>query len=377
VIDKDLLQAYPIKRIKPIDGLAVTADVWEEAHDYHRERQRYHDLLAHGYGIVAGLEVVASDPPDSSVYIMPGLAVDAHGNSVVLPQAVAYDLGAAQGALYLLLSYGESKPGVAREGSTDGARLYVYSEFDIQAVPALPAGPHIELARLRRSARAPIKDAKDAGHPQDNEIDQRFRRALAAQSVSSASMAVCYMGSVDHGHGRGADYMARAATQSGVLRACVDEVALSAGIDGYTLVHVTGQGAFQMSPDEMNALYAYVQAGGTLFIESSREGAKGEPAADAIFLDLFGSFGIQLEEIKPGHELLTVPHLFGAPPAGFETSGKLMAGGGVVFSTYDYGNLWQGAQRTGPASREAIRAAHEFGANLLAYAIKRRAQVKK
>ena len=37
---EQFLQALPAKRIKPADGMSVTADVWEEAHDYHRHQLR-------------------------------------------------------------------------------------------------------------------------------------------------------------------------------------------------------------------------------------------------------------------------------------------------------------------------------------------------
>ncbi len=74
--NKDLLQEFPAKRIKPVDGLAVTAKVWEEAHEYHRQRQRFHAMLNHGAGVVTGLEVIASDPPDTAVYVQPGIALD-------------------------------------------------------------------------------------------------------------------------------------------------------------------------------------------------------------------------------------------------------------------------------------------------------------
>ena len=69
------LQVLPTTRIKPVDGMAVTADVWEEAHDYHLRSGRGHAALLHGSGIVAGLEVIASDPADTAVYIKPGVAV--------------------------------------------------------------------------------------------------------------------------------------------------------------------------------------------------------------------------------------------------------------------------------------------------------------
>ena len=45
--------------------MAVTAQVWEEAHEYHRQQLRFHALLSHRPGILAGLEVIASQPPGS------------------------------------------------------------------------------------------------------------------------------------------------------------------------------------------------------------------------------------------------------------------------------------------------------------------------
>lgn len=374
MIDKDLLQAYPTKRIKPIDGLSVTAEVWDEAHEYHRLRQRYHALLAHGYGIVAGMEVVASDPADTQVYIMPGMAISPAGDEIALTQAIAYDLGKAQDTLHILLSFGESAP-APDPGGNDGARLYIHSGFEVEARPTLPAGAHIELARIKRLEReAPITDASDPAHPQVNQIDMRFRRMLVQAPPAVAGIAVIYMGGQAGDAGKGMDQMVRALNTCAVQHACVDDGIGLAGIETYTLVHLTAQAAFQMSPEEMNTLYAYLQGGGTVFIESSRRAtAGGDPPSDAVFMDLLSSFGIKLEEVKTGHEILNTPNLFGSLPAGFEGAGKgkLMIGGGVVFSSADYASVWRGEQRGGPASREDIRAAHEWGANLVAYALSR------
>src|SRR5512137_2875911 len=110
VNQQDLFKQYPFQRIKPYDGMVVTSDVWDEAHTYHRRQQRYHNLLNHEPGILIGLEVIASDPPDSAVYIQPGIALDAAGQVIVVPESLAFDLGAAQGPLYLVLSYDESQP---------------------------------------------------------------------------------------------------------------------------------------------------------------------------------------------------------------------------------------------------------------------------
>jgi hypothetical protein len=71
---------------------------------------------------------------------------------------------------------------------------------------------------------------------------------------------------------------------------------------------------------------------------------------------------------------LNRPYLFAAPPAGFETQGspKLMMSDGVIFSTHLYGLLWQGERRGRLASREEIRSAIEWGANIMTYAVERR-----
>ena len=84
--NNNLLKEFPNKRIKPVDGMAVTADVWEEEHRYHRQLLRYHNLYNHGSGIVTGLQVIASDPADTSVYILPGVAVDSVGNTIVISE---------------------------------------------------------------------------------------------------------------------------------------------------------------------------------------------------------------------------------------------------------------------------------------------------
>ncbi len=391
----ELWQEFPTKRIEPVDGLAVTAAVWKEAHDYHRQQQRFHALLSHGPGIVTGLNVVASDPPDSTLYILPGMAVDPNGEMIVVTQPVAYDVGTAYGLLYLLLSYEQSRPraGGSRDAQEPGP-LYVHAEFGIEVRPALPDTPCVELARLWRQGRdSALLNAQDAEHPGPNEIDLRFRRAQGA-GQSAAGLAVSYVGQVkgtkpsDLPHGRGATYLARALRNGlgspGLPIGGVDlGVPLAPGLENYALLYLVGHGAFQLSRDEMNALYAYLQGGGTLLFESCRREVDGDSSpADASFSDLLASFGISCQEPQPGDALLVEPNLFAAPPPGFEIKGapKVLvgaaAGGQVIWSMGDYGCLWQGERRGRAASREEIRTAMEWGANLVAYALKQRHEAK-
>jgi hypothetical protein len=367
---EDLLQLYPGKRIKPVDGMAVTAEIWEETHEYHRQGQRFHTLLHHGAGIVTGLEVIASDPPDTSVYISPGIAVDPTGQIIVLPQPVAYDIGdELEGLLYLLISYSESRPRAGKGGQEDGTP-YVHAEFSIVARTALPATPYVELARAIRSSRKePFLDARDPTRPGPNEIDLHFRREVGAPR--EVSIAVSYLGTLtDKPHGRGALFLAHALSRQGDYRVFVnDDVTLGPGVETHTLIYLVGRDDFELSSSQSNGLANYVTKGrGTLFIESS------DSKAEAAFLKLLKTLKMEPGALPTGHRLLTDPYLFAAPPPGFEpqAAAKVLVSEGVIFSTCNYGLLWGGAIREGIPSREQIRSAFEWGGNVIAYAADRR-----
>lgn len=368
---EDLLQGIPNRRIKPVDGLAVTAEVWEEAHEYSRQYLRAHNLFHHGPGIVAGLEVLASDPPDTSVYILPGIAVDPAGQVIVLPQPVAYDIGhEMEGLLYLLLSYGESRPRAA-EGSRKGSGpLYVYSEFSIFARTVPPATPWVELARVQRRSREDFfLDARNPAEPGINEMDLRFRREIGAPR--EVSLAVSYLGEVkEKKQGRGARYLANALNREGHYYVSVkDDQPVAPGIEANTLIYLVGKGNFKLNQGQMNGLSNYVKKGrGTLFIESV------DSDAEKVFAEHLAAMEIEPELLPPGHRLLINPHLFAAPPPGFEAGRKpeLLVGEGVIFSTCNYGLLWQGESREGTPTREQIRSAMEWGDNIVAYARERR-----
>ena len=375
MVDKKILEKFPLKRLKPVDGMAVTAQLWEESHEYHRFQQRYHDLLRHGSGIVTGLEVVASDPPNSTIYVRPGLAVDSNGELIVVQEPVPYDFSPAQGLLYLVLSYSESRP----EQEANGGPLYVRSQYGLEAVTELPTTPYLELARVHRTRPGAITDPASPDFPLENEIDQRYRNNLGPENGSdrqTISIAVCYTGRLEEavsGHGSGS--LAHALNRSG-LRVVVDVgVQLLSDLKPYTLVYLVGQAGAGLNREQMNAIYAYLRSGGTVFMESCRrDSIEDAQASDAVFNELATSFGITLEEILPNHPLLTEPHLFGAPPQGFETEGSphLLVGEGLILSTFDYGCLWQAQRRGRPASREEIRSAMEWGENLVLFAAGRK-----
>jgi hypothetical protein len=384
VNSQELFKQFPIRRLKPYDGMVVTAEVWGEAHDYHRQQLRYHNLLNHQPGILTGLEVIASDPPDSAVYIQPGIAVDAEGQTIILPEALAFDLGAAQGPLYLRLAYDESQPKADDTGLTSltdpaDVMLFVRAQYDLEAGDAAPTpdSPYIELARVvRLGAESVITNARQAAQPGPNEIDLRFRRELGRPLRPTVRLGVCYTGKAraQH-HGAGAAQLARVLRQQNQQAWVDDALELTPGADlsSYTLIYVVAQDTPQLDPDGMTVLYNYLQGGGTLLLEVCRK-SNGSEAGAAAFLDMLSSFGLKVDDLPADHDLLHEPHFFAVPPAGYDTveTSSLKVGDGVIVSTYDYGCVWQGERRGQPATREEIRAAHEWGTNIVAYAVARR-----
>jgi hypothetical protein len=375
-VKEELIGLFPTKRVSPYDGMAVTADAWMQAHEYHRQRQQLHALFSHGAGIVTGLQVIASDPPDSAVYILPGVAVDDEGQVIVLPKPRAYNIGTTQGYLYLLLTYGQSGPR-ADEDEPEGMR-FMFDEFGIQATPILPSTPYVELARIWREGReVPIADAQTPDHPAINEIDLRFRREIGKMLPPVVRIATKTIGDTPCSeHEQGISHVARAVRGAGLYQAWVDkDVNLDDRLGMYSLVYLSAHDAFQLERDEMNALYAYMQEGGTVLFESCRRDlSEGSAPGDASFTDVLGSFGFELEALPTDHAVLAEPYLFGAAPPGFETAGEpgIRVGRGIILSTYDYGCLWQGERRGGPASREEIRTALEWGSNIVSWAAQQR-----
>ncbi len=373
---QEVLRLHPQRRVKAYDGMAVTADTWDLAHDTHRRLLEIHTRFAHGPGIVYGLEVFAGDPPGAQIYVQPGFAVDALGRTIVMPDQRGYDLRAVEGLIYLVLTYEESAPRPDGAYSEDAPR-YVYSEYALQAVLVPPQTPYIELARFRRQAGAAMRNAQDAEQPGLNEIDLRSRTEVGAHTPTLVRAAVVMLGSApDHGHAAGVGNLARSLRTGGVEQRMVVDVlpGLDRTLLNYDLLFLVGLEAVRLSREQIDALTAFRGAGGVVFYESCRSQSTGDPIADAAFLELMAALGIALQPLADGHPLLRAPHFFAVPAEGFETQGtaRLLAGDGVLFSTYDYGCIWNGRRRGRAAGRSEIRSALEFGQNLVAWVAQNR-----
>jgi hypothetical protein len=362
--EDNMFHLFPQKRIKPYDGMEITADVWEQAHSYHRQVQQAHNLFFHGFGIVTGLEVVASDPVDQMVYIMPGVAVDSHGMTIVLSEPVAYDIGnEVEGQLYLYITHRESEQSIPANSSAE-APCYMQNEFLISARPSLPETFAVELARFNRETRSsPLKDAENTLHPKTNEIDLRYRRNIAVNADQQMTAAVVYLGKVKHkNHGRGLAYLSKEIRAIHHINLVVeDDAKFDPGILGFTMIYLVAEGNFKITDAQVKAFKEYIANNGFLFFESVDETAK------SLFINLAEQLGVTLEPVTRDHPLLSQPYRFAEPVEGFDKSVELLAKDGIILSACNYGRLWFGEAAQGNPSREMIRSCMEWGVNLLTY----------
>lgn len=373
-----LLRHNPGRRVSAFNGMAVTADVWQEAHEYHRYQQQMHALNGHGTGILAGLEVIAGEPPSQSVFILPGAAIDPLGNLIIVDKPALYDLGKYRdGPLHLLLTYDESRP-QPQNGQYGDHPFFVYTGYNIETVVDRPDSPQVELARLlRRAEDGVITDAADFHRPGINQIDLRFRREVAPLSCTTLLVGVAHLSPVtDPSHSRGLFHLARSVSMQPEMRVLVnDAIDLTADLSEYTLIALVAKESFTLKPAEVNNLTAFLSKGGSLFMESCHREGGANPGSDSSFTQLASQLGRKLQPVPRHAPLLAEPFFFAQPPDGYENQGapRLRAADGLVESSWDYGCLWQGERRSGGATREEIRAAMEWGHNLLLYAWQRRA----
>jgi hypothetical protein len=354
--DTSVLSIYPKTRIKPYDGMSVSAAVWGEAHEEHRQAGHAHDLLFHGSGIIAGLEVLANDPPNQLVFISPGAAVDPAGNVIILPEPVAYDFGnSSEGLLYLLLVHGEREV-----GGVEQEIKYIQNEFVIAARSSLPKRPVVELARVTLPASGrTIKNAALSQHPSSEELDLRFRDFIGPQAKQRISVAVCSLGKEVPAVVTGWDYLCREAGRSTDYQPVVDSnLSISAALAGYDMVYLSAKGTFKLDADQLKSLRAVLDGGKWLLAEAY------DGPSEKAFDEVFKNLEISLSAVEASSDLLQEPFLFTAPPEG-SLGHQVQVGKRVIYSTAGYSQAWAGSMAPEHASRSDIRSAHEWGLNLL------------
>jgi hypothetical protein len=86
----------------------LSADDFTAEQEYHRRKQRLHNLHCHGSGVVQGLEVsIVRKNADSTVVVEPGLAIDTAGNEIQLCTKVRFRLPKSESAIQVGIRFSE------------------------------------------------------------------------------------------------------------------------------------------------------------------------------------------------------------------------------------------------------------------------------
>jgi hypothetical protein len=373
------------KRLNPYKGLVIDVPKWVDAHSYHSDQQRLHALSLHRPGVVFGLEAVAWNPPDSSVVIYPGVALDHEGNMIVVPEVQRFQLKAGEkGTTHIVLRYSEVGQDVAEvPGESKTQPLYILEAFRIEEMRQPPGETDIELARVVTGSKSgAIKDAADSLNPGTNEIDLNFRRLAGPRAQGSITMALLDIPGWMH-HRDGVMSLVRYVNQSTNFRAFFGgAVGLTGPIAECDLLCMVSGEKFEFGEEEEKVLAGFLGRGGVLLGEACGEGGEGGKEGGKAFRQAFSglsqSLGRTLKTVERGHPLLKVHHVFSGAPAGVDGPVLLMEDDGVAHSDGDYGCLWNGGRSDKAMDRQSIRDALELGTNFAVYAHNRtRAQALK
>src|SRR5262245_53359808 len=128
-----------LERLRYFPRQLLTADDMRAEQEYFREKQRRHNRLLHGFGVVCGLEVVP-DPEGGSlaVKVCPGFALGPRGDEIYVPEAAKLDLA------YCMRAPGDpcspDYPVPRPPGSGPLLVLIRYVECSTRPMRTLPAG---------------------------------------------------------------------------------------------------------------------------------------------------------------------------------------------------------------------------------------------
>jgi hypothetical protein len=372
-----------LRRLNPHRGLVIDVSTWSAAHDYHRMHHRLHNIAMHRPGVAVGLEVVAWNPPDQSVVIYPGVAIDTQGNIIIVGESVHFRLNAVDpGLSYLTLMYRDVPEATAQPGGPEGATpTYVVERYLLQQLNQIPNEAYVELARIDFSSpQAVIRDAQSILRPGPDEIDLRYRLVSGPPALGQVAIGVISLETGAGGaprHQPGAIRLAHAINATTGYRAeFKGAVGLDQEVGNFQLLLMAGQQEFVLSQAQLAVLDHFLQRGGTIMGESCGAGTgvgsgQRTGAFYASFNQMAGELQRQMTPVQLGDPLLTVHHLFSQAPDGTEGPPRFLVGDGILFSDGDFGCLWDGGWPERPAAREAIRSATELGVNLGVYGAQR------
>jgi hypothetical protein len=160
------------------DGMPINAECWQQAHTYHRHRQNFHYQSLYEPGIIYGLGVaIVPDQPDGRLLqVQPGVAIDIAGNPIIVRSTEEFCLTSTPNdgqalVVYLVVNYVD--PDDLRRNPTAKT---LYESFRI--VEKLHLDPQdVELCRIDLQASVThLQAPANVFSPSWNQIDFRDRR---------------------------------------------------------------------------------------------------------------------------------------------------------------------------------------------------------
>jgi hypothetical protein len=398
------INKFQMKRVNPFQGLVIDADTWKDAHNYHRENMKLHIFAFHKEGIVRGLEVTANNPPDTSVNISPGIAIDTEGNVIIMPLKQRYVLQTHEKrTIYLVIQFREI-PGEPFQPPEGGQPTRIVEAYRVQERDALPSEPYVELCRIDYDpAIDNIKNTRNPVKPSTNEINLRYREEAAKTPAETSAIPprestpissvlpsreaapavetsiVGYLPLTEakiNLHKRGLfNLMSEINRRSGTAVTFEEVVNLKKSFGRYSLIYITGSGRFDLSSEQQSALLSYLQSGGVIFGDGCSGEADGKGAKEfgLAFNRLASQFNCKLGIVQRGHALLAAENIFSEVPPGCDPP-MLLEGGNMICSSSDYGCAWEGGHSDHPLSREIIRSSIEIGVNIVSFAVSLKAK---
>jgi Domain of unknown function (DUF4159) len=369
------------------NGLLLTAERWQRAHDYQRRRQNLHYQSVNQPGIVCGLGVRTIPAPEAVaaqyrdhrwVQIQPGIAIDLEGNQIIVPHPINFRIAtelkeSEPVTVYLVAQYRDPDQ---LEDTPD--QEVVQETFRIDERSRLPERSDVELCRvLLREQKQLLCTPVDVFFPGYGDLDLRYRRQAQARPQGLVQIA-----EIKHDDGEcsrnffNLTYLMRAVEDIyQPLRGAetVDQVAWDEDLCPYELLYLTGRKSLSLNSHQFSTLSNYLKMGGTLFVDAPSE-ATGLIQSIQVLAQQLQTPLKSLQESRRDHPLRMKPFLFSALPEVGQTRIQLLSGGGIVLAIGDLAGLW-GLDQALKRSRTEIRTAQELGINILHFAWKRRQMI--
>ena len=375
----------PMQRQQVRDGLLLTAERWQRAHDYQRKRQNLHYQSINQPGIVCGLgvrvipapeEVAAQYRDNRWVQIQPGIAIDLEGNPIIVPHQIDFRIAtelkeSEPVTVYLVAQYRDPD----RLGASSD-REVVQETFRIDERSRPPERSEVELCRvlLRPSQQDLLSTPTDVFFPGYGDLDLRYRRQ--AQARPQGLVQIAQIDSDDEDCSRNffhLTYLLRAVEDiypSLKGAETVDRLTWDEDMHPYELLYFTGHRGLSLNNYQFSKLESYLKSGGTLLIDADVKSTELIESVRAIAQHLQTPLK-SLQEARRDHPLRIKPFLFSALPIMNETRIQLLSGGGIILAIGNIGGLW-GLDEQLQRSRDDIRTAQELGVNILHFAWKRK-----